>query len=245
MMKKLLLFFVVALLSTTYVSAQSLSLSWEGNALPDTVTLWVKASNTTATEFHAIITNNSDNIINVNAVRFNVDVIKDTENLFCFASACYPPSMDTSFNYLPIAAGASSPEDNFKAEFTANGELGISIVKYKFYNIADENDSVQVVVKYKSTPTAINETLANSINLSNVYPNPAHTTVNLDYSFDLNVDNASVKIVNILGSIVKEVEMNQNANNLRIDISDLNAGIYFYSVIVNNEIFKTKKLVIR
>ena len=245
MMKKLLLSFLVALMATTYVNAQSLSLSWEGNTLADTVVVEVDPLNTEATIFHAQVTNNSDDIINVKAIRFNVDVIEGTGNSFCFATQCYPPFLDTSAAYLPIPAGASSPTEDFKGEFTAYENIGTSLVKYKFFNVNDLNDTVQVVVRYRSYYLAVDESLANSITLSNAYPNPTHTTVNLDYSFDVNIDAATVKIVNLLGSVVKEVEMNQNANKLSIDVSNLNAGVYFYSVIVNNEIFQTKKLVIR
>lgn len=246
MMKKLLIFFTLALLSTTYVSAQSLSLTTlEGKVIPDTATVLVDASNVDATIFYANVNNISENIINVICVRTNVDIIEGTGNSFCFAAQCYPPFLDTSAVYLPIPAGGSSPDEDFKGEFTAYENLGISIVKYKFYDFANPDDFVEVVVNYLSSPTAIEEDIAQSVNFSNAYPNPALNTVNIDYSFDIRVDAASVKIVNLLGSVVKEVEMDQNGNRLRIDVSDLTAGVYFYSVVVNNEIFQTKKLVIR
>jgi hypothetical protein len=246
MMKKLLLFFVVAVLSTTYINAQSqsLSLSWDGNNLADTVMVMVEPNGEEATVFHAIVTNNSDNIVNVKVLRTSVDVLENTVNSFCFANQCYPPFTDES-DYLPIPAGGSSPDDDFKGEFTANGAIGISIVKYKFFNINNDEDFVEVVIKYNSSPEAIDESIAKNINISEVYPNPAKQSVSLDYSFEVNVDAASVKIVNLLGSVVKEVEMNQNAGKLSIDISDLNNGVYFYTVVVNNEVLKTKKLVIR
>ena len=244
-MKKLLIFFIVAILSTTYINAQSLSLSWDGHDLADTVMVMVEPDGEEATVFHAVVTNNSDNIVNVKVLRTNVDVLEGTVNSFCFATQCYPPFLDESGDYLPVPAGGSSPEDDFKGEFTANGVLGISIVKYKFFNKDNTDDFAEVVVKYNSSPDAIDESIAKNINISEVYPNPANQNVSLDYRFDVNVDAASIKIVNLLGSVVKEVEMNQNAGKISIDISDLNNGIYFYSVVVNNEILRTKKLVIR
>ena len=244
MMKKILLFVIVAFMSTIYVNAQSLSLSWNGEVLNDTVTVWVDPTSTDATAFHAIVNNNSENIINVKAIRINIDVLEDTFNTFCFANTCYGPATDTS-RTLVIPAGASSPEDDFKGEYTATDINGTSLIKYKFYNEMDTSDTAQIVVKFWSSPAAIDESLANSISLSNAYPNPTHTTFNIDYSFDVNVSAATVKIVNLLGSVFKEVEMNQNANKLSIDVSNLNAGIYFYAVFVNNEVFQTKKLVIR
>jgi len=245
MMKKLLLIFIIALLSTTYLSAQSLSLSWEGKVLPDTVTVLVDASNTESTIFHAIINNNSANILTVNCVRTNVEIIEGTINSFCFETTCYSPFIDTATRQLAIPAESSSAEEDFKGEFFANENLGISIVKYRFYDFNNVDDYTEVVVKYLSSPTAIEEDIAKNISLSNAYPNPAINTVNLDYSFDIRFSTASLKIVNLLGSVVKEVEMDQNNSRLSLNVSDMTSGIYFYSVVVNNEIIQTKKLVIR
>jgi hypothetical protein len=245
MMKKLLIFFVATFLSFVYVEAQSLSLSWEGNAVADTTILWVDPADGNPTSFHAIVTNISDKLINVKVLRTNIDLVDGSSNSFCFASQCYPDFMDESAAYLPLVAGDSSPEDDFHGDFISNGKLGISIVKYKFFDIANEDDFVEAVVKFWSSPEAISEEIANKVNVSDAYPNPASNKFNIDYNFDINFNQARLKIVNLLGSVVKEVEIDQNSNKLSIDISDLNAGVYFYSVVVDNEVFQTKKLVIR
>jgi len=250
MMKKLLIFFIAALLSTTYVSAQSLTLTTlEGEVIPDTVSVFAHPDSTSIIQFHALVTNNTGNIMNIRLARVNIDILDGTSNLMCFADQCYSPFMDTTpeTNYLVLPAGSTSNEaGGLKAEYYDYfGAYGTSIVKYSFFNFANPEEHVDVVVKYWSSPTAIDENIANHINISNAYPNPAFNTINMDYSFDVRVDAASIKIVNLLGSVVKEVEMDQDGNRLSMDVSDLTAGIYFYSVVVNNEIFQTKKLVIR
>jgi len=245
-MKKLLIFFITAFLSFSYVNAQeTISLSWDGSALSDTVYVWVDPYNADATLFHAIVTNNTDNIVNIKVLRTNVEVIEGSVNSFCWASQCYPPFLDESALYQPIIGGESTGTDNFYAEFMANETFGTSIIKYKFFDKDNTDIFSEVVVKYWSSPEAIGEEIANNISFSNAYPNPAINTFNIDYNFDTNINKASLKIVNLLGSVVKEVEIDQNSNKLSMDISNLDAGVYFYSIVVNNEVFQTKKLVIR
>ena len=244
-MKKLLSFFIVAILSTVYVNAQSIILSWDGAVLEDTVSVWVDPYLAESTVFHAVATNNTRNSMSVNVLRTNIDTIPGTINSFCWADLCYPPFLDLSGNSVFLAAGASSEDLNFKGEFFAQENLGTSLVKYKFFNIENEEEFAEVVVRYWSSPTGIEVDYADNISMSNAYPNPAHSVFKLDYSFDVRVNAASVKVVNLLGSVVKVVELDQNSNSVSVDVSDLNTGIYFYSVIVNNEIFQTKKLVVR
>lgn len=246
MMKKLLIFFIAAFISISYVNAQSsISLSWDSSALSDTVYVWVDPYNADATLFHAIVTNNTDNIVNIKVLRTNIEVVEGSVNSFCWASQCYPPFLDESGEYQPILPGESTGTDNFYAEFMANETFGTSIVKYKFFDKDNSDVFSEVVVKYWSSPEAIGEEIANKISFTNAYPNPAINKFNIDYNFDTNINNASLKIVNLLGSVVKEVEIDQNSNKLSMDISNLDAGVYFYSIVVNNEVFQTKKLVIR
>jgi len=246
MMKKLLIFFIAAFLSVVYVNGQSeLELQWDGKVLNDTVYVWVDPYLTDATIFHAEVFNKTDNILNVKVLRTNIDVVEGSVNSFCWASQCYPPFLDESGDYQPIIGGESSGENNFYAEFVANETFGISIVKYKFFDKDNPDIYKEVVVKYWSSPEAIEEEIANLISFSNAYPNPAINKFNIDYNFDTNINKASLKIVNLLGSVVKEVEIDQNSNKLSMDISNLDSGVYFYSIVVDNQILQTKKLVIR
>jgi hypothetical protein len=54
-----------------------------------------------------------------------------------------------------------------------------------------------------------------------------------------------LEIRNILGSVVKVVEINETKGTVRVDGSDLTNGVYFYSFIVNDEVLLAKKLVIQ
>jgi len=246
MMKKLLFFFIVTIVSVSYINAQSISLSWEGAALGDTTSIWVDPSSVEPFNVHVAATNNTGEIMNVKILRTNIELIEGTTNSYCWADQCYSPFVDESPDYVTVVAGGTTDEiQSLKTDFYANNAIGTTIVKYRFFNVANEEEFAEIVVKYWSSPEGLEEEYAKNIKFSNAYPNPASSQFSLDYSFDMNVDAASLKIVNLLGSVVKEVELDQTSNNINVDVNDLTSGIYFYSVVVDNEVIQTKKLVIR
>ena len=75
-----------------------------------------------------------------------------------------------------------------------------------------------------------------------IYPNPASDFVNFDIEMQ-NVQSASIVIYNMMGQEV--VRQYIKDSHVSINVSDLTDGIYFYSLIVNNETVKTNKLVVR
>lgn len=83
------------------------------------------------------------------------------------------------------------------------------------------------------------------IDISNIYPNPANDLVKFNYHI---IDtNAKVKITirNVLGSVVKEEELSPQASQLEISVSEYSAGIYFYTLSINNKSIITKKFLVR
>jgi hypothetical protein len=83
------------------------------------------------------------------------------------------------------------------------------------------------------------------IDISNIYPNPANDLVKFNYHI---IDaNARVKITirNVLGSILKEEELSPQVHQLEISVSEYSAGIYFYTLSINNKSIITKKFLVR
>ena len=104
---------------------------------------------------------------------------------------------------------------------------------------------VSIVCKYKASPEGIAEEIMRGGFVSEVYPNPASNSVSLDYQLTPQVNDAQVKVYNVLGSVVREAELSRGTGKMRLDVSDLNNGIYFYSILVNNDVYQTKKLIIQ
>lgn len=77
-----------------------------------------------------------------------------------------------------------------------------------------------------------------------LYPNPASTSVNIDFAKTLD-DNYAIKIYNNLGQVISQSEINAGADNVQIDVSDIPKGAYYISLEGGNgEKILTKKLII-
>lgn len=243
-MKKILLSMTVILVTVFSVNAQIFNLSWDGVALGDT--LVISPANDTIEElvFDAILHNSSDRDVSVKVVRERIVLLTDTEDYFCWG-ACYPAHIDSSGMAMVIPAGGQSGDIDFQAHYSFHGVIGVSIIKYTFYDEITPGDQISIIVKYDTRVDGINETIFNNISVSNIYPNPATNYVSMDYDLPREIETASVKIVNLLGSVIKEQQIEAGTGKLTLDISDINDGIYFYSLTVNGDIYNTKKLIIR
>jgi hypothetical protein len=75
-----------------------------------------------------------------------------------------------------------------------------------------------------------------------IYPNPSHGFVSIKKPNDLNIH--AIRIYNILGKLVKHVNIeNNNLNN--IDLSSLKSGVYITKIEGSNNQIKTFKLIIK
>jgi hypothetical protein len=73
-----------------------------------------------------------------------------------------------------------------------------------------------------------------------LFPNPANSVVTI--KSDNIIPNARIQIVTADGRTSSEVAVNQ-LNTITMDISELEAGIYFVRVLSNNEFYTTIKLI--
>lgn len=245
MMKKLLLSLTIILFLFSFTKAQNpLTLTHEGSLIGDTITLWGEPTDFEMVLF-ANVHNNTGNAMNIKVARNEIYLVDGTFSQICWAGLCYSPDKDTSVNYQLVLAGGTSADEDFSGHYSPNGHIGTSLVEFIFYNIDDPSIFVSVVVKFWASPQSIAEDAMQGGSISEIYPNPATNYVNLDFDLTPSVKQAKVRVINLLGSVVKEVEIERGTNQLKLDISDLDNGVYFYSVLINGDTYKTKKLVVR
>lgn len=243
MMKKLLFIFLSIFLTASYVNAQDLTLSWDGKPIGDTLVV-IGDANAAEIVSHAIVTNNTAKEMNVKVSRQQIFLVEGALSQFCWG-LCYDPATNVSPQYYLLQGGESSPEAQFSGHYLPQSNIGTSIVQYNFYNMDNIGQSVSMIVKYVATPSSIAEEAMADGTISDIYPNPASNFATLDYQLTNKVNSAEVKIFNLMGAEVKNALLENNGNKLRMDISELKNGIYFYSILINNDIYQTKKLVIQ
>jgi hypothetical protein len=247
-MKKILLGFFL-LLFTLFGFAQTLSLSWEYGPIEDGGEVIVLEE---PTEFeivaHVFVTNINTNVadsVDVIVYKEEIELLENSVNTFCWG-LCYPPNIYQSGDTITIHAEETNELD-FSGHLSANGGQGTSVIKYTFKIVSTtgEGETISVYVNFISGYAGI----GNSMNLSDMfsyaYPNPANSFTTFDYSIPQSFGKASIVVHNLLGAAVKEININDREGKLVVNTSDLIEGMYFYTVIIDNETIVSRKLVIK
>jgi hypothetical protein len=81
--------------------------------------------------------------------------------------------------------------------------------------------------------------------VSHLYPNPAADYALVDYQFSGNNQEVKIAIFNVLGLVVKEVELDREDHSAKISLKELNSGLYMYQLLVDGKPVATKKLMVR
>ncbi|MGI4875803.1 MAG: T9SS type A sorting domain-containing protein [Janthinobacterium lividum] len=80
----------------------------------------------------------------------------------------------------------------------------------------------------------------------NVYPNPAHGIVSIQLSAPSGQD-YKFRINNVLGREMRLLSLRPEltASTVALDVSNLPAGLYFYSLLVNDHVVSTSRLTLQ
>lgn len=242
-MKKIVLVLISAF-AISWAFSQSLEIYYEGDLMDSMTEITFSAHPDSG--MMAIdsldVKNISEMTLDVICVREILENVEGSENSFCWGSLCYPPYVDTSSNPTTIEPLAVSYE--FIGDYDPKGLTGTTKVKYTFYDIENPEDKSAIIVNYDaSDPNSIVE-YDLRFQLSKAYPNPANNSVSVDYNLR-NIANARIAFYNLLGSKVKEVNLTKSVGTSTINTSDFIEGIYFYTLLVDNEALQTQKLIIK
>ena len=81
--------------------------------------------------------------------------------------------------------------------------------------------------------------------VSHLYPNPATDYALVDYQFSGANQEVKIAFYNVLGLVVKEVELDRDDRAAKISLRDFNSGLYMYQLLVDGKPVATKKLMVR
>ena len=242
-MKKLLLSLIVMVFAAQ-LSAQSLSFKYEGEAIEAGTTIDIVSDINQSMEiqFDLDIINTTDADINVVAQMEDLTGIGST--YLCWGN-CFMPGILEAKNI--VAAGGEGIFNGHvmfvDAEWNTLPEGTEIKMVYTFFDERNPEEKYSFNVNFKYQSDAIAD--FNNVDVfSNAYPNPANNTVSFDYNMPFDVNSASVAIYNMMGQEFVRQDLKLGGSRADINVSDLNEGVYFYSLIVNNQTVKTNKFVV-
>lgn len=188
------------------------------------------------------IVNNTNETQQLYVRRIINEEVAGSENLFCFGVYCYPPSTDTSINSYEVYPGVV--DSSFKGDYFPYGNAGKTSITYEFFNLAKGREEIResITVIYNLSGVGIDESTQA---LQRVYPNPASSYLTIDYNLKAIQGNVSIEIRNMAGQTVIQLPVAPNTSTATLNVSGLGNGVYTYSLIANNRVIATKKLLVQ
>ncbi len=193
-----------------------------------------------------LLVHNSDSVSHTYKCRRTIfTVASDDSTQFCWGGLCYNWNTNLSSVSLAIAPGdtVDFAAFGFHAIFRSKLSTITRYVHYQFYDISTTSDSTGVTLKYNST-VGVDELDKIGGSISNAYPNPANEVVSMKYDINEYSQKGKIVFYDMVGKSVKEIALNDKKGTAKINVDDLNSGVYFYSFVVDGKAISTKKLVV-
>jgi hypothetical protein len=94
-------------------------------------------------------------------------------------------------------------------------------------------------------PVNNSEDLVNKADdLLQAIPNPAMNDVVISYKLPVNNLSGKLRIMDVTGRLLYSTDVITSLNKLYVNTKEWAAGVYYYSLLVNNAIVNTKKLIL-
>lgn len=246
-MKKLFLLASLLVVAALFGVAQNIQLIYKGAVLPANAMV-DQAGNPDTIEIvsYLVVKNAGSASIDVVCKKSHLSLLDSTETSFCWAGGCYPPTTFVSPNHTTLAPGAENNEfSGHYIRLNKHAYLpGESIIRWVFYNRNNPSDSNSVTVKYTTYPMGLAETISGRVHLSNVYPNPADAFAKVDYVIPSGSEGRIV-VRDMVGNTLFSQMISNGTGNVQINTSGMATGIYFCSLVVNDKMVETRKVVVR
>lgn len=187
--------------------------------------------------------NNSNKPIQLIIRKSTSQIGTSQRNYFCPNGDCLDQSVE---DYI-VKVEPGQTLGSLQVALEAGLVPGVSSVKYIAFNKSNPNEILELdlnfVVEEKSAVTNIYS--SRSINLQDVYPNPASEYAYINYKILSDEVKAKMVLHNVLGSPVAEYDLPSTDSKAKIRTEDLNSGIYFYTLYIDGKAVMTRKLVIK
>ena len=180
-------------------------------------------------------------------LRHAVSASDESNPYFCFGGTCLPPSTFTSPGSVTLTASQDAETAGFptSVHYDEATVAGPSIIRYRIYEINNPNDTMTFTVRYNDVTASIKTNASLLSNVSEVFPNPSSSKASINITALVDVNTASLSVINALGSVVlsKTIDLSIGKNTIDLDFQNLISGLYFVTISNNNSKI-TKKFTI-
>lgn len=189
------------------------------------------------------IKNTSEKPITLSIKRTESQIGTSQKSLFCPDNNC----LELTGEEYVVKIDPGQTLHNFSIGLEAGLAEGYSTLKIIIHNRTNpsENTALDINFLVEAKPEKSTIYSSRQITIHDVYPNPATNFAYIDYTLHSDPRKTKIVLHNILGSPIKEYELSAFENKVKLSVEDLNSGIYFYTLYIDNEGVITRKLIVK
>jgi hypothetical protein len=186
--------------------------------------------------------NNTEKTITIVIKKISAQIGSTQKNFFCIDNNCLDAKVEDYIVRLEPGQTLNSIQVGIESGLVP----GESSVKYIAYNRYNPSESVEFDLNFTVEEKPAKQSIYSSpqISIHDVYPNPANEYAFVDYKVFSDRIKARMVIHNILGNIVGEYELPLQESKIKIRTEEFSAGIYFYTLYIDNKGVMTRKIVV-
>ena len=187
--------------------------------------------------------NTSDKPITLIVRKVDEQLGSTQKKYFCIDNNC----LDSKIEDYVVKVEPGQVTSNLYIALEAGLNQNASSLKYIAYNKFNPGHALDIDLNFNVEEKLTKANIYNSrhITLYDVYPNPAVEHANVAYKLASDQVKAKILVHNIIGNVIGEYTLSAFDSTVRIKTEDLNAGIYFYTLYVDNEGVMTRKLIVK
>ena len=187
--------------------------------------------------------NTSDKPITLIVRKVDEQLGSTQKKYFCIDNNC----LDSKIEDYVVKVEPGQVTSNLYIALEAGLNQNASSLKYIAYNKFNPGHALDIDLNFNVEEKLTKANIYNSrhITLYDVYPNPAVEHANVAYKLASDQVKAKILVHNIIGNVIGEYTLSAFDSTVRIKTEDLNAGIYFYTLYVDNEGVMTRNLIVK
>jgi hypothetical protein len=185
--------------------------------------------------------NNTDKTITLVIRKVSNQIGSTQKNYFCIDNNC----LDHRTEDYIIRVEPNQVLNSFNVALEAGLAQGVSTIKYMAFSKSSPGESMEFDLNFMvdERPERPNIYTSEYLILHDLYPNPVKDHAFADYTILNEQVEAKIVIHNILGNTIDEYNLPSSENRVKIRAESLNAGVYFYTLYIDNTAVATRKMI--
>ncbi|MBO4488507.1 MAG: T9SS type A sorting domain-containing protein [Bacteroidales bacterium] len=222
------------------LGAQPLTLKYDNAVIPNDGTIYVTSTEGVSTNTYIEFTNDQQDAVFFRIRKQVLTSVSSDAITFCVGGTCYTGNLSQELYLNPGQTWGLDDETNVFHASYSHQAAGNQRVRFTIVNSDDANDTISFIIHYTTT-TGVQD--VPSVTKLSAYPNPASSSVTLEYSAS-NVHNAFLVIRNLTGMEVYRTPVSISGKST-VDVSSFRAGVYFYGIESDGRMLSSKKLLVK